>query len=82
MNFLLVFSFVALWHDLTFRLLAWGWLVVLFIMPEIIATLLLPEKKVMRLVFLFPDSNSWRRYSTAKNGGIDTYVQSELSSIS
>ncbi|KAK2460146.1 hypothetical protein APHAL10511_007825 [Amanita phalloides] len=45
LNFFLIFSFVALWHDLTFRLLAWGWLVVLFIIPEIAATLLLPEKK-------------------------------------
>ena len=31
----LVFSFVALWHDLSFRLLAWGWLVSLFIVPEL-----------------------------------------------
>jgi len=30
LNTVLVFSFVALWHDLTFRLLAWGWLVSFF----------------------------------------------------
>ena len=46
LNIVLIFSFVALWHDLTFRLLAWGWLVALFIVPEILATLLLPENKV------------------------------------
>lgn len=34
---LLVFTFVALWHDLSLRLLTWGWLVSLFILPEIIA---------------------------------------------
>nr|XP_031861387.1 uncharacterized protein CI109_002991 [Kwoniella shandongensis]KAA5528459.1 hypothetical protein CI109_002991 [Kwoniella shandongensis] len=34
---LLVFTFVALWHDLSFKLLAWGWLVSLFILPEITA---------------------------------------------
>ncbi|KAK8844173.1 hypothetical protein IAR55_006967 [Kwoniella newhampshirensis] len=33
----LVFTFVALWHDLSFKLLAWGWLVSLFILPEITA---------------------------------------------
>jgi D-alanyl-lipoteichoic acid acyltransferase DltB (MBOAT superfamily) len=42
----LVFTFVALWHDLSFRLLAWGWLVTLFIIPEITARALVPEKKV------------------------------------
>nr|XP_019049776.1 glycerol transporter [Kwoniella bestiolae CBS 10118]OCF28706.1 glycerol transporter [Kwoniella bestiolae CBS 10118] len=33
----LVFTFVALWHDLSFKLLAWGWLVSLFILPELLA---------------------------------------------
>ena len=31
---LLVFTFVALWHDLSFTLLAWAWLITLFIAPE------------------------------------------------
>ncbi|KAG1736348.1 MBOAT, membrane-bound O-acyltransferase family-domain-containing protein [Suillus lakei] len=39
----LVFSFVALWHDLSFRLLAWGWLVSVFILPELLARYLLPQ---------------------------------------
>lgn len=43
---LLIFTFVALWHDLSFRLLAWGWLVSLFIAPELLATYLLPATKV------------------------------------
>ena len=43
---LLVFTFVALWHDLSLHLLAWGWLTVLFALPEIIASRILPEKKV------------------------------------
>ncbi|KAI0293499.1 MBOAT, membrane-bound O-acyltransferase family-domain-containing protein [Multifurca ochricompacta] len=30
----LIFTFVALWHDLSPRLLAWGWLAALFILPE------------------------------------------------
>ncbi|KAJ7639190.1 MBOAT, membrane-bound O-acyltransferase family-domain-containing protein [Roridomyces roridus] len=45
LNTLIVFTFVALWHDLTFRLLAWGWLVSLFILPEFVARYLLPESK-------------------------------------
>ncbi|KAF9525815.1 MBOAT, membrane-bound O-acyltransferase family-domain-containing protein [Crepidotus variabilis] len=45
LNTLLVFTFVALWHDLTFKLLAWGWLVSLFIIPELVATWLLPPSK-------------------------------------
>ncbi|KAJ3550711.1 hypothetical protein NM688_g5016 [Phlebia brevispora] len=42
---ILVFSFVALWHDLSFRLLAWGWLVSLFILPELCARFFLPRSK-------------------------------------
>ncbi|KAL5526721.1 GUP1 [Sanghuangporus sanghuang] len=41
----LIFTFVALWHDLTFRLLAWGWLVTLFIVPEVAARYVLPSAK-------------------------------------
>lgn len=39
------FTFVALWHDLSFKLLAWGWMVVLFILPETIARKLVPAKR-------------------------------------
>lgn len=46
---LLVFTFVALWHDLSLRLLAWGWLVSLFILPEIVAGWVLPTEKVRGL---------------------------------
>ncbi|KAE8222870.1 hypothetical protein CF319_g3996 [Tilletia indica] len=42
---LLVFTFVALWHDLSLKLLAWGWLVTLFIVPELLARYLVPVKK-------------------------------------
>ncbi|RKP12464.1 MBOAT, membrane-bound O-acyltransferase family-domain-containing protein, partial [Piptocephalis cylindrospora] len=36
-NIWVVFTFVALWHDLRLRLLAWGWLISLFILPEFLA---------------------------------------------
>ena len=48
----LIFTFVALWHDLSPRLLAWGWLVVLFILPEVMARKALPPSMVR--VPLFP----------------------------
>jgi len=44
-NFLAVFTFVALWHDINLRLLIWGWLITLFVLPEVIATLLFPPGK-------------------------------------
>ncbi len=46
LNTVIIFSFVALWHDLTLRLLAWGWLVSSFIVPELIATYFLPASLV------------------------------------
>lgn len=42
----LVFTFVALWHDLSAKLLAWGWLVSLFILPEIVARKVVSSKQV------------------------------------
>ncbi|KAI8057108.1 glycerol transporter [Syncephalis plumigaleata] len=33
-----VFTFVAIWHDVSFKLLAWAWLICLFILPEIVLT--------------------------------------------
>lgn len=44
-NFLIVFSFVAIWHDIQLRLLIWGWLITLFVLPEVVAGLLFPKKK-------------------------------------
>ncbi|KAJ9647189.1 glycerol transporter [Coniosporium tulheliwenetii] len=45
LNFLAVFTFVALWHDIQLRLLMWGWLITLFVLPEVLATLAFPRKK-------------------------------------
>ncbi|EHY57874.1 Membrane-bound O-acyltransferase GUP1 [Exophiala dermatitidis] len=44
-NMLVIFSFVALWHDINLRLLVWGWLVVLFVLPEVLATMAFPKAK-------------------------------------
>jgi D-alanyl-lipoteichoic acid acyltransferase DltB (MBOAT superfamily) len=45
LNYAIIFTFVALWHDIKLNLLIWGWLIVLFMMPEIIAGFLFPRKK-------------------------------------
>ena len=39
LNSLCAFSFVAIWHDIELKLLLWGWLVVVFLLPEILATM-------------------------------------------
>ncbi|KAK9456939.1 MBOAT, membrane-bound O-acyltransferase family-domain-containing protein [Dipodascopsis uninucleata] len=44
-NMLLIFTFVAFWHDIQLRLLAWGWLITLFVIPEVVAKLIFPAKK-------------------------------------
>ena len=43
---ILIFTFVALWHDLSPRLLAWGWLAALFILPEVVAKKTFPPSLV------------------------------------
>lgn len=44
-NFMLVFTFVALWHDINLRLLMWGWLVTLFVLPEVLGGMLFPAHR-------------------------------------
>lgn len=41
---LIVFTFVALWHDISLNLLAWGWMASVFVVPEILAKQLVPGK--------------------------------------
>ncbi|KAL8847988.1 MAG: hypothetical protein Q9221_006950 [Calogaya cf. arnoldii] len=42
-NMLVVFTFVALWHDIQLKLLIWGWLITLFILPEVLAGYMFPK---------------------------------------
>lgn len=44
-NYAIVFTFVALWHDISLNLLIWGWLIVLFMMPEVFLGMLFPRRK-------------------------------------
>lgn len=43
-TYLMAFTFVALWHDIQLRLLIWGWLIVLFMLPERTAAYLFPAR--------------------------------------
>ncbi|KAG0199472.1 glycerol transporter [Mortierella sp. GBA30] len=44
-NIWVVFTFVAVWHDIQLKLLAWGWLISLFILPEIVASNIFSKKR-------------------------------------
>jgi D-alanyl-lipoteichoic acid acyltransferase DltB (MBOAT superfamily) len=46
LNMWVVFTFVALWHDIELKLLAWGWLICLFLLPEIIGSQVFSYSKV------------------------------------
>ncbi len=45
-NVWIVFTFVAVWHDISFTLLAWGWLICLFLLPELVAKKVFSPKRV------------------------------------
>lgn len=45
LSYVAIFTFVAMWHDIQLNLLIWGWLVVLFMLPEILAGHLFPRKR-------------------------------------
>lgn len=63
---LLVFTFVALWHDLSFTLLAWAWLVTFFIAPEVFATYLLPRSTY--------GERPWYRHACALGGALNVLM--------
>lgn len=57
LNYLAVFTFVALWHDINLNLLIWGWLIVFFMLPEILAQLAFPAS-----LPIFKRHPDWHRY--------------------
>jgi D-alanyl-lipoteichoic acid acyltransferase DltB (MBOAT superfamily) len=52
---LVVFTFIAIWHDIQLRLLMWGWLVTLFVLPEILASYIFPARRWKNS----PDAYRW-----------------------
>ncbi|WFC95807.1 glycerol transporter [Malassezia brasiliensis] len=63
---LLVFTFVALWHDLSFTLLAWAWLITLFIAPEAAARYVLPSRTY--------GARPWYRHVCALGGALNVLM--------
>ncbi|KAI3624093.1 GUP1 [Malassezia furfur] len=63
---LLVFTFVALWHDLSFTLLAWAWLITLFIAPEAAARYVLPSRTY--------GAQPWYRHVCALGGALNVLM--------
>lgn len=61
---LAVFSFVAIWHDIELRLLLWGWIVVLFLLPEMFAT----------QYFVQYSKKWWYRHICALGGALNIYL--------
>ena len=64
LNSLLVFSFVAIWHDIELRLLMWGWLVVVFLLPELLITMYFKRYK----------GEWWYRHLCALGGSINIWL--------
>lgn len=73
----ITFIFVALWHDLSPKLIVWGTLASLIIIPELIAMKILPQHEVS-VFFLFAIIIIHILTNTSSmivGGGIDIYVQ-------
>lgn len=47
LNVWIVFTFVALWHDLQLKLLLWGWFICFFMIPEIFVKKIFNGEKVI-----------------------------------
>lgn len=64
-----IFSFVAIWHDIEGRLLAWGWLIALFILPELIANRIFVNVAVVKLTYIDAESVRELAPSSLRFGG-------------
>ncbi len=47
-NVFVVFTFVALWHDMNFQLLAWGWITGITFLPEMVIGVMFKKVNVLR----------------------------------
>jgi len=51
LNVWIIFTFVALWHDLQLKLLLWGWFICFFMIPEIFVKKIFNSEKVIFIFF-------------------------------
>ncbi|SCV73305.1 BQ2448_7231 [Microbotryum intermedium] len=63
---LTVFTFVALWHDLSLKLLTWGWVITIFVVPEMVGMKLLPAHKYSH--------QKWYRHICALGGVLNVHM--------
>jgi len=63
-NTFVIFTFVALWHDISASLLAWGWIISLFIIPELLLTRM--WSKVMNSTSIFQKATTNDDLSVSK----------------
>jgi hypothetical protein len=52
-NIWIIFAFVAIWHDRVTQLLIWGLLISLFILPEILLTIIGQKLHVIEIFYIF-----------------------------
>ena len=77
LNIWIIFTFVAIWHDRTLKLLAWGWLVSLFIAPELMIRYLSKRLNV-QFTFLIFKAEAWASYRMLAGvaGAFNVYLMS------
>ena len=66
LNIFVIFSFVALWHDLEWHLLVWAWCIYFSIVPEIIIKTYFNREKRKYLI-----NYMWFRYLRALSCSLD-----------
>lgn len=64
LNNALVFLFVAIWHDIELKLLVWGWLAAIILVPELAAT----------LAFAKYSTCWWYRFACAAGGVVNIWL--------
>ncbi|SGY43238.1 BQ5605_C001g00004 [Microbotryum silenes-dioicae] len=63
---LTVFTFVALWHDLSLKLLTWGWVITVFVLPEMVGMKVLSAQKYAH--------HRWYRHVCALGGVLNVHM--------
>ncbi|CEM40145.1 unnamed protein product [Vitrella brassicaformis CCMP3155] len=68
-NVWVVFLYVAVWHDVRWRLLSWAALVCVIIAPEILVRMLAATKPIAPM-----QTNNWFRYVIAVGGSFNVFL--------
>ena len=66
MNTLLIFTYVAIWHDMTFKLLLWGWLAGVAFIPEVRICTKKFKRKENRNIFKYDSLRLLKYYFGSK----------------